>query len=237
MEGPIMHRLLYLLLGTGMLAFSSGASIRAQAPAGDAVHAVSYVDVAPSGRSRMIAALKQYRDASRKDAGYVRVDLLEQVGRPGHFAVLEAWRDQQAFDAHGTAAHVKQFRDAMQPVRVSGYDERPYRPISVASPRGAANGQAVHVVAHVDIAAGGAKIDAPGMLRRLAEASRNDQGCLRFEVLQHAMRANHFTVVEVWQNQDALDAHVATPHARQYRDELQPVSGSPVDERVYKAVE
>jgi len=232
-----MYRLLYLLLGIGMLAFSSGASIHAQTPAVDAVYAVSYVDVAPSGRSRMIAALKQYRDASRKDAGYVRVDLLEQIGRPGHVTVIEAWRDQQAFDAHGAAAHVKQFRDAMQPVRVSGYDERPYRPISVASPRAAANGQAVHVVAHVDIAAGGAKIDAPGMLRRLAEASRAEQGCLRFEVLQHVMRANHFTVVEVWQTQDALDAHAATAHARQYRDELQPVSGSPVDERVYKAIE
>jgi quinol monooxygenase YgiN len=232
-----MHRLLYLLLGLGMLALSTDVPIRAQTPAGDGVYAVSYVDVAPSGRSRMIAALKQYRDASRKDAGYLRVDLLEQVGRPGHFTVIEAWRDQQALDAHGSAAHVKQFRDTIQPVRVSGYDERPYRAISTASPRGAGNGQAVHVVAHVDIAAGGAKIDAPGMLRRLAEASRNDQGCLRFEVLQHAMRANHFTVVEVWQNQDALDAHAATAHARQYRDQLQPVSGSPLDERVYKAIE
>lgn len=232
-----MHRLFSLLLGIAMLAFSSGASIRAQTPAGDAVYAVSYVDVAPSGRSRMIAALKQYRDASRKDAGYVRVDLLEQVGRPGHFAVIEAWRDPQALEAHGSAAHLKQFRDAIQPVRVSGYDERPYRSVSVASPRAAASGQAVHVVAHVDIAAGGAKIDAPGMLRRLAEASRSEQGCLRFDILQHVMRANHFTVVEVWQNQDALDAHAATAHARQYRDELQPVSGSPLDERVYKAIE
>ena len=231
-----MHRLLYLLLGIGVLASSSDTPLRAQTPA-EGVYAVSYVDVMPSARSRTIAALKQYRDASRKQDGYVRIDLLEQVGRPGHFTVIEAWRDQQTFDARGTAAHGKQFRDAMQPVRVSGYDERPYRPISVAPPRAAAGGQAVYVVAHVDIAAGGAKIDAPGMLRRLAEASRNDQGCLRFEVLQHAMRANHFTVVEVWQNEDALDAHAATAHARQYRDELQPISGSPVDERVYKAID
>jgi quinol monooxygenase YgiN len=232
-----MHRFLCLLFGIGMLASSTGVPIRAQAPAGDGVYAVSYVDVTPSGRAATMAALKQYRDASRKEDGYVRVDLLEQVGRPGHVAVIEAWRDQKAFDAHGAAVHVRQFRDAIQPVRVSGYDERPYRPVSVASPRGAGSGQAVHVVAHVDIAAGGAKIDAPGMLRRLAEASRSDQGSLRFEVLQHVMRANHFTVVEVWQNQDALDAHAATAHARQYRDELQPVSGSPLDERVYKAIE
>jgi len=132
-----MHSLRYLLLGIGILAFSSDAPIRAQTPAGGAVYAVSYVDVMPSARTRMVAALKQYRDASRKEDGFVRLDLLEQVGRPGHVTVIEAWRDQQAFDAHATAAHVKQFRDAIQPVRVSGYDERPYRPISVGSPRAA----------------------------------------------------------------------------------------------------
>jgi quinol monooxygenase YgiN len=51
------------------------------------------------------------------------------------------------------------------------------------------------------------------------------------------MRANHFTVVEVWQDQKALDAHRAAAHTKEYRDTLQPVSGSPLDERWYKGVE
>jgi quinol monooxygenase YgiN len=71
----------------------------------------------------------------------------------------------------------------------------------------------------------------------LAEASRKEPGCLRFDVLQHTMRANHFTVVEVWENQKALDAHAAAAHTKQYRGVLQPISGSPLDERVYKTVE
>ena len=75
------------------------------------------------------------------------------------------------------------------------------------------------------------------MLRRLAEASRQEPGNLRFDVVHHTMRANHFTVIETWRNQQALDAHTAAAHARQYRDELQPMTGSPLDERVYKAVE
>ena len=33
------------------------------------------------------------------------------------------------------------------------------------------------------------------------------------------MRANHFTVVEAWQNQKALDDHAAAAHTRQYRDD------------------
>ena len=77
----------------------------------------------------------------------------------------------------------------------------------------------------------------PGLLTRLAEASRKGQGCLRFDVLQHTMRANHFTVIEIWENQKALDAHAAARHTKQYRDGLQPISGSPLDERLYKRVE
>ena len=214
-----------------------GIGIHAQAPADAAVHAVSYVDLLPSGRASMVAALEQYRDASRKDDGYVRFDLLEQVGWPGHFAIVETWRDQKAFDAHGTAAHTKQYLDALQPIRVSGYDQRPYRTLTAAPPTGAGNADTVYIVAHVDIAGQGAQAEAPGLLRRLAEASRKEPGNLRFDVLQHMMRANHYTVVEAWQSQNAHAAHAAAVHTREYRDVVQPITGSPLDERLYKAVD
>jgi len=195
-----------------------------------------YMQVMPSGRAATIAALRQYRDTSRHEDGYVRVELLEQVGRLGHFAIIETWKDQKVFEAHGMAAHVKQLRGALQSIRVSDYDQRLYKTLTVASATAAGNSQAVHVVAHVDTV-GGAQADAPGLLKRLAEASRKERGCLRFDVLQHAMRANHFTIIEMWENQNALDAHAAAPPTKQYRDELQPMSGSPLDERLYEAVE
>jgi quinol monooxygenase YgiN len=231
-----MHRCLYCLLGIVMLSACLAVRIDAQASADAALYAVSYVEVMPSARAAMAGALKQYRDASRKEDGYVRLDLLQQIGRPGHFAVVETWKDQKTFDAHGMAAPVKQFRDALQPIRLSGYDERPYKILTVASASAAGNDQAIHVVAHVDTV-GGPQVDAPGLLKRFAEASRKEQGCLRFDVLQNTTRLNHFTVVATWQNQKALDAHDAAPHTKQYRDVVQPMSGSPIDERVYKAVE
>jgi autoinducer 2-degrading protein len=230
-----MRSLEYLALAA-FAALGFAAPVHAQAPGDTAVYAVSYVDVAPAGRASMVAALKQYRDASRKDDGYVRFDVLEQVGWPGHFAVVEAWRDQKAFDAHAMAAHVKQFRESLQPIRLSGYDQRPYKTLTVASPA-ANSAQAVYIVAHVDIAGQGAQAEAPGLLRRLAEASRKEPGNVRFDVLQHVMRANHYTVVEAWQSQDAHAAHAAAAHTKEYRDVLQPITGSPLDERLYKAVE
>jgi len=214
-----------------------GASARAQSPAGGEIYLVAYVDILPSARTAMVAALRQYREAIGRESGDARVDTLEQVGRPGHFVILERWKDQATLDAHRLTAHAKAFRDAMQPLRVSGYDERPYKALSTAPGAQVGSGKPVYVVSHVDIGGGGGMADAPGMLRRLADASRQEQGAIRFDVLQHAMRANHFTIVEVWRDQGALDAHIAAAHTRAYRDTLQPISGSPVDERVYAAVE
>ena len=231
-----VRRLLYLLLTLVVLPSSLAVRIHAQASADTAFYTVSYGEVMPSARTAMVAALRQYRDTSRREDGYVRFDVLEQVGRPGHFVIVERWRDQKAFDAHGMAAHVKPFRDAFQSIRLSDYDQRPYKTLTVASATAVANGQAVYVVAHVDTV-GGSQADAPGLLTRLAEASRKEPGCLRFDVVQHTMRANHFTIIEIWENQKTHDAHAAALHTKQYRDGLQPMSGSPLDERLFKAVE
>jgi quinol monooxygenase YgiN len=228
-----MNRLFRIFLGALIAGSGVGMQARAQAPADSTRYAVTYVEVAPSARSMMTAALKQYREMSRKEDGYVRFDLLEQMGRPGHFAIVEAWRDQKAFDAHGMAAHVKMFRDRVQAIRLSDYDERQYKPLTVAS-ASEGRGTAIHVVSHVDSVPQG---DALGMLQRLAEASRKERGCLRFDVTQSTMRPNHFTVVETWESQQALDAHAAAAHTKRYRDEFQPISGSPLDERLYTAVD
>src|SRR5471030_450693 len=88
-----------LVLGIVVLVSSLGVHTQAQALADTAIYAVSYVDVMPSARATAVAALKQYRDTSRHEDGYLRLELLEQFGRPGHFSIVETWKDQKAFDA------------------------------------------------------------------------------------------------------------------------------------------
>jgi len=226
-----MTRVLPLLFGAVLFAAGAHARGVGQAAPDASAYAVAYVEVMASSQKQAIAALKQYRDATRQDDGNVRVDIFEQVGRPGHFAVVEAWRDANALD--GRAPAQKQLLSALEPIRVSGYDQRPYKTLTTG-PVPAPNARAVSVVSHVDVTPDPRVAE---MLKRLAEASRKEEGNVRFDVMQHTMRANHFTVVETWRNQKALDAHVAAAHTRQYRDELLPLTGSPLDERVYTAVE
>jgi quinol monooxygenase YgiN len=224
-----MTLLLQLLLTT----LVSGPPL--QAPAETSFYAVAYVEITPSAKPMVVAAFKQYRDASRKDEGFGRFELFEQVGRPGHLAIIETFSNQKAFDAHQAAAQTKEWRSKMDAIRLSDYDQRPYKALNIGSGSVPGNDRLIYVVSHVDI--GGQGTNAADLLRRLAETSRKDEGNLRFDVLQHAMRANHFTVIETWQSQKALDAHAAASHTRQYRDGLAPISGSPLDERLYKAVE
>ena len=47
--------------------------------------------------------LEHYRDASRKEDGNLRFDVLQEIARPNRFAILEAWRDKAALDAHANA--------------------------------------------------------------------------------------------------------------------------------------
>jgi quinol monooxygenase YgiN len=222
-----MSSILSLLFSTLMLGV--------QAPADTAFYAVAYVDVAPASKAAAVAAFKQYRDASRKEEGFVRFELFEQPSRPGHLSLIETWGSAKAYDAHAAAANMKEWRTKLDGIRISDYDQRPYKTLTLGSPAPAANDRATYVITHVDI--GGQGTNAADLLKRLAEASRKEDGNVRFDVLQHTMRANHFTVIEAWQNPKALDSHAAATHTRQYRDGLAPISGSPLDERIYKVLD
>ena len=97
-------------------------------------------------------------------------------------------------------------------------------------------GGAETTVSPVDIAAR-LEVRAPsvtGMLKRLAEDSRKDDGNVRYDVFQQtAPRTNHFTIFGTWKDRNAFDAHEAKAHTRQFRETAGPMLGAPYDERLY----
>jgi quinol monooxygenase YgiN len=206
---------------------------QAAAPAGQgAVHVVSYVEAVPGAERMAIAILRRYRDESRREQGSLRVDILQQIGRPGHLIVLEAWQDGAALSAHEAAAHTKQLAAELPARLASPIDRRLFNTLAIAV--GSAGEDSIYVVTHVDtIPTPGS--NAEGLLKQLADDSRKDEGNQRFDVVQ-SDRRNHFTVIEAWRTQRALDAHTGAAHTKEYRDSLQPLAGSPLDERVLTVV-
>src|SRR6266853_6456877 len=100
-------------------------------------------------------------------------------------------------------------------------------PLSVPAPaqQGAAR---LYVVTYVDVYPNFAA-DTVKAFQALTAASKKDPGYVRLEILRDTMRSNHFTIVEVWENRQAYEAHLATDHTKEFRTKLAPWLGSPFD--------
>ena len=198
------------------------------------VYSVTYVEVLPTSRADGLAALTTYREATRQENGNLRCEVVSRVGQPHHFVILEVWQDQAAFEAHGKSENLTRTRDRLQAIRAAPLDERVHTGLSTGPLGAGPTGDAVYVVTHVDVIPP-RKDDGLAALKVLGDAARGEPGNVRFEVVQQTNRPNHFTVIEIWKDAKAIEAHAMTEATRAFRDALGPMSGALYDERFFKA--
>jgi quinol monooxygenase YgiN len=201
----------------------------------DPAYLVTYIEVLPNTSAPAMALLKKYRDASFHEDGNLRADVLQELERPTRYAVIEAWRDRAALDAHGQSGSTTEFRDKLKTIAAAPYDERINNPLYVAQGKNESQAGAIYVVTHVDVIPPG-KDDCMAALKAMSADTAADAGNISFEVLQQANRSNHFTVLEAWTNRKALDGHAIAAHTREFRGKLTPIAGALYDERIYKAL-
>jgi quinol monooxygenase YgiN len=232
MGRSFMRILFRLVLG---MVIAAAALIPCAYAQGSAVYLATYVDVMPNAVASGAALLKHYRDASLKDDGNLRFDVLQEMGRPNRFAIVEAWKDKAALDAHAQTAATLQFRDKLKAIENAPYDERLNNGLYIGQGENENRTGAIYVVTHVDVIPPG-KDDCMAALKTMSTDTAKDPGNISYEVLQQANRSNHFTVVEEWTNMKSVDAHAMAPHTRAFRERLVPNAGALYDERFYKAL-
>ena len=227
-----MRRAFPALLAAVVVGLPAGTS--GQQASSTALHVVSYVEVAPGAERAATGLLRQYRDASRRDHGSLRMDVLQQSGRPDHFVVLESWQDKDAWTAHGAAAHTKQFAAELPLQLVSPVDQRcstawplpPARPDRRCHLRGDAR-------RHDSRAVPVRRAMRSGLLKRLAESSRKGR---RQPPIRRPGRATD-GITSRLSKRGGISApwtrtrRPCTPSST--REQLQPLAGSPLDERVF----
>jgi quinol monooxygenase YgiN len=219
-----------------ILAFAAPSAARAQT--GDAaIYGVTTLDVAPVAAGQGVALLKQYRDAARKQAGSTGVTLLQEADWPNRFVIYEAWKDQAAYDANEKAVHTAEFRDKLKPIAGAPYDRRDYQVISVGPAKAPAGGDTVFMQLHLDVFPPG--IDATlAAAKAVAEAARRGEGNLRYDVVRSVKPpSSHSTLIAAWQSRKAFDAYEMSAYARQFRDAVGPLLGSPFDDRLYVPID
>jgi quinol monooxygenase YgiN len=200
-----------------------------------AIYVTTYVEVMANAIAPGVSLLEAYSDASRKQDGNLRFNVLQEIGRPNRFAIIEAWRDPGALDAHAKAASTRQFRNNLTAIETAPYDDRINNALATEKGKNAAEPGAIYVVTHVDVLPAG-KDDCIAALKAMAIASADDSGNISYDAFEQANRGNHFTVIEAWTNKSAFDAHVAAAHTRAFRERIMPFIGAPYDDRLYKAL-
>ena len=226
-------RLTIQLLFAMALLPALGAAARAEGAA--PVHVATYIEIVAASVKDGVALLTQYRDASRKENGNMRAEVAREIGRPNRFVVLEVWKDQAAFEAHGKSASTSAFRDKLKTIHGAPHDERVHNTLNVGPSDAAGSKGAIIVVSHVDVPPP-RKDECIAALNPLADGSRKGGGSQRFEVVQQTSRPNHFTVVEAWKDKKAYDASRSADAQRAFRDKLGPMLGALYDERLYHAL-
>lgn len=194
---------------------------------------VTYFEVGAASTNQTAGLLHGFAAATRKENGNLGFEALHEIGPAGHFAMIEAWRDQAAADAHAAAA--KALSDKLQTSLASPFDTRPCAGLDIGPPPAPLTSGAGYVLTHVDVIPT-YKDQTIDLLHQLAAASRQERGVLRFDVIQQPNRANHLFLVEAWADANAHNAHVMAPATRDFRSTLQPFQGALYDERVYTPI-
>jgi quinol monooxygenase YgiN len=233
MQSVLKSALALTALAALALAVSAQAPAPPPAPPDGPRYVVTYVEVKPSAAAEGEKLVREFRNATRKEPGNLRTEALQRIGQMNQFVLLEAWKDQAAVDARFKAPAAVQFRDKIKAIQNAPVDDRVHFPLSVGPLEVKATGGSVAVVTHVDVIPP-QRENGTAFTKQLAEDSRKEAGNLRFEAVTQVNRQNHFTVIEVWRDARAADAHSMAEHTRAFRDKLAPATGALYDERFYR---
>jgi len=72
------------------------------------------------------------------------------------------------------------------------------------------------------------------ILTKLVEATRQEEGCITYELLQNHQDVTDFTFVKEWESQALLEAHLASAHIAQAKSQLEGAIAAEPDIRLYR---
>jgi quinol monooxygenase YgiN len=93
-------------------------------------------------------------------------------------------------------------------------------------------GGAVYVATFIDLTPPNAAAGTRAVQQYVVD-SRKEPGNVRIEAVVQSNRQNHLVVFEVWRDQKALDTHEASAGTKDFRTKMQPLLGSPFDQRLH----
>ena len=74
------------------------------------------------------------------------------------------------------------------------------------------------------------------LLTSLLEPTRQESGCIQFDLLQNRETPREFAIVSRWHSEQAVQYHIGTNHAQRAMSRLPELLDAPLDLRFYHLV-
>ncbi|GIT59631.1 MAG: hypothetical protein Ct9H300mP19_15790 [Dehalococcoidia bacterium] len=174
------------------------------------------------------ASIGDARGSVLNEPGCRRFDIIQAADDPTSFAFCEVYNDEDAFSAHTTYPHFKEWDAAVKGMFDGDPEVSFCKPVF---PRGDANwdshrtnivedpyfASSLHVIHapkfvledKVDAFIDAVSLDGVG-------STHEEPGCLRFDVYQNVKDPTEIYLYEVYANPDAFEYHKGTPHIKQW---------------------
>ena len=91
----------------------------------------------------------------------------------------------------------------------------------------------IRVVAHV-VALSGHQEEVKSILTDLVEPTRQEDGCILYQLLQNQEDSTDFVFVEEWESEELLNAHLDSPHSNEAETKLDGLLAAEPDIRLYR---
>jgi len=203
----------------------------------ESLWALTFIEVRVDARGHAGGVLRQQASALREHTSWpAQIMLLQEVSRPERFVLVE--REKPDVSTEGVR-EIQAVTELLTDQLTAPPDLRMNREFSeVALATGAkADARAnVYIVTHLDIGSPDrARVEAA--LRQLSVAALRSEGNLRFDIWQQTDHANHFNLISGWISESQFRAFAASRAARDFRQTVGPLLGSPYDERLFRRVD
>lgn len=61
------------------------------------------------------------------------------------------------------------------------------------------------------------------VLEEVLTHSRQEEGCIQYDVHQSLENNQQFMIYEIWVNEDEINKHIDTEHYKKYREDIEPL--------------
>jgi quinol monooxygenase YgiN len=194
---------------------------------------ISFIEARHDAVERAKSLLLKYAGALRHGTS-VQVEVVEEIGQPQRFVMLETAPRLDDLAHSETAA--QPIMDSLIAALLAPLDRRVNRDFAAGPPSSAGNSTRFYVIAHLDLVAPN-QAQGEQMLRELVAAERQSPGNARATAWQQSEHPNHFNLVSAWKSAAEFNTFADGTAGRAFRSGIAGLTGSPYDERLYRRID